>query len=125
MLTATPVTAPAFVLSANEVEALMPKPDERRTSSRVADQATLRVAPVVGDALSPSRFQIVVGKDISAGGISFFLSSTPHFQDLEIELGQGAARIYVKAQVVHSKPVVGLEPYYLVSCRFTGRALPR
>ena len=107
------------------MEALIPKPDERRTSSRIADQATLWIAPLFGSESFDSSFQLVVGKDVSAGGISFFLSSTPNFKDLEIELATGSAPIHVRAQVVQSRSVVGLEPYHLVSCRFTGRALPR
>ena len=125
MLSAAPVTAPAFLLSASEVEALMPKPDERRMSSRVADQATLWIAPLFGTEAVASSFQLVVGKDISAGGISFFFRSTPSFKELEIELVAGSAPIYIRAQVVQSRPIVGLEPYHLISCRFTGRGSPR
>jgi hypothetical protein len=125
MLTADPALVPTFLLSSIEIEALTPKSDERRTSSRIAEQATLRIAPIFADEPSHSSSQLVVGKDISAGGISFYLGSTPHFAELEIELGPDSAPIYLRAQVVQSRPVVGLEPYYLVSCRFTGRALRR
>lgn len=125
MLTAAPSLVPTFVLSQTEMEALTPKSDERRTSSRIADQATLLIAPVFGNEPLRSSFQLVVGKDVSAGGISFFYGSSPSFEELEIELGACSAPIHVRAQVVQSRPIVGLEPYYLVSCRFTGRSSPR
>lgn len=46
MLTADAISVPTFLLSTTEMEALIPMPDERRTSSRVADQATLEIALV-------------------------------------------------------------------------------
>jgi hypothetical protein len=104
------------------MEMLVSKPDERRSSSRFADQVELQIAPLFGSEFAGPEFQKVVGRDISQGGVSFFFSSVPHFSDLQIKLGKGAECVCVTAQVVSSNPVAGLEPYHLISCRFTGRA---
>ena len=107
-----------FALTSEDLDKLVLKHDERRSSSRFSYMVAFRIAPRLAN--EPSSFQTVMGRDISEGGISFFLNSKPAYNELQIELGQGETRILLAAQVVGSNPVVGLEPYHLVRCKFTG-----
>lgn len=126
MTSSAVVSIVKFLLSQGEIEKLVLPQDERRSNSRFSDLVTIRIAPMLGDELPRlESFQDVVGRDISQSGVSFFLSTMPYFEDLEIELSQGENVICVMAEVVNSKPVAGLEPYHLVSCRFTGTVAPR
>ncbi len=111
-----------FQLSLHEIESIVFKTDERRSSARFADQVELQIAPVFDDQLPLESFRLVVGRDISQGGVSFFMNNPPFFKELDVELGRGATRICLRAEVVSSKRVAGLEPYSLVSCRFLGRS---
>ncbi len=116
-------SALSVVLSEEDLAALVRPQDERRATQRHAFQVTQRIAPIVGDEF-PRRemFRSVVCKDISRGGIAFFLSAAPYFDRLELELSSPTRVLHVQAQVIGSNPIVGLEPYYLVRCQFTGIA---
>ncbi len=111
-----------FQLTQDEIDTLIFKPDERRSHTRFADHIEVRIAPLVDDKLPLESFQKVVGRDISKGGVSFFMKNPTYFTELDIELVRGGNRICLRAEALSSVRMVGLEPYSLVSCRFTGRA---
>ncbi len=111
------------VLSPDDLNQLVKPQDERRATPRYAYQVMQRISPVLGNEFEwKERFRKVVCKDISASGISFYLSSEPYFAQLEIELRGNGTILYVAAEVVGSHLVAGLEPYHLVRCRFNGMA---
>jgi PAS domain S-box-containing protein len=96
---------------------------ERRTSRRRAYPFAQRIAPWSGDAPpSPRQFFRVHCKDISEGGIAFFMDRLPDFEDLVMALGHPPKLTHITARVVR---VAGVEHNgrhrYLVGCRFTGR----
>ncbi len=111
------------VLSDDDLCRLVKPQDERRAAPRHAFQVTQRISPLLGNPIAwKEKFRTVVCKDISASGISFYLSSEPYFGQLEIELRGNGTILYVTAEVVGSHLVAGLEPYYLVRCRLLGMA---
>lgn len=94
-----------------------------RSSPRRNFQYRQKVAPVRGKEL-PTRkdFFEVECHDISAGGISFFLSEQPDFSNLIVALGVPPFESFFAARVV--RVVVSDRDgsiRYLVGCRFTGR----
>ena len=64
-------------------------------------------------------------KDISAGGIAFYMRDPPLFNSLVVELGKPPGERYFSAKVVRvSRLDHGGQEAYLVACRFTGRLSP-
>jgi PAS domain S-box-containing protein len=96
---------------------------ELRSSPRRDYRYRQKIAPMV-DGLRPSKrsFFEVVCKDISAGGISFFMNRLPDFDTLVLALGNEPAVSHFTARVMR---VARVEEEgrirYLVGCRFLGR----
>jgi hypothetical protein len=66
--------------------------------------------------------QTVRCNDIAPEGMSFFWLDAPVFERFIISLGSATRRVYIAAEITHSKAVyMHGELCYLVSCRFLGR----
>ena len=96
---------------------------ENRASPRRTFQYRQMIAPVTGNAMpSEQDFFEVDCADISAGGLSFYLSYLPDFEKLIVRLGRPPAMTHFAAQVVrHVEKLNGTQRQYLVGCRFLGR----
>lgn len=105
-------------LGEQEIEQIVQPNAERRASPRFPYRVTQRFAPVRRGI--QGRFREMVCSDISRGGISFFLDTSPDFDELAIELKTGSNRMIVLARIVGHEPVKGL-PAVLVRCQFTGK----
>ncbi|MCR4412451.1 MAG: PAS domain S-box protein [Thermoguttaceae bacterium] len=96
---------------------------ELRSSPRRDYRYRQKIAPMV-DGLRPSKrsFFEVVCRDISAGGISFYMNRLPDFDTLVLALGNEPAVSHFTARVMR---VARVEEEgrirYLVGCRFLGR----
>ncbi len=96
---------------------------ELRSSPRRDYRYRQKIAPLV-DGLRPSKrsFFEVVCRDISAGGISFYMNRLPDFDTLVLALGNEPAVSHFTARVMR---VARVEEEgrirYLVGCRFLGR----
>ncbi len=96
-----------------------------RRSPRKSFEYRQRIAPVIGGIL-PTRksFVEVDCRDISAGGISFYLDHSPNFQGLVVALGQASSERFLAARVVRVvREEVEGRLRYCVGCRFTGRVV--
>lgn len=98
-------------------------PRELRRSPRLSFQYIQRIAPMFGNQLPPrKKFFDVECKDISAGGIAFFLDRAPDFDTLVVALGRPPGERFFSARVVRvAKTDHQGRTRYLVGCRFTGR----
>jgi hypothetical protein len=100
-----------------------PKGNERRSSPRRTFQYRQLVGPVL-DGRLPARNQFfeVVCEDISAGGVSFYLSSRPEYKQVVVGLGRLPHLTFFMAEIVRvvDKELDG-RSQVLVGCRFTGR----
>jgi PAS domain S-box-containing protein len=96
---------------------------ELRTSPRRTFQFQQSIAPMYGSTLpSRNKFFEVNCKDISAGGISFFLSQHPDFTSLLVALGRPPGVTYFTARVVRVTEVQeNGKTQFMVGCRFIGR----
>lgn len=106
-------------LAQTEIDSLLSTGHERRASHRYPYRVVQRMAPVRRGI--QGRWREVTCSDLSTGGISFLLDSPPDFDELHIELKQGAHQIVVSARVVDHAPLKGMEPACLVRCEFLGR----
>jgi len=110
------------LLTVNEVAELLGVEFERRSSPRFAYQVSQRIAPLDADhPHAPLHFQDVLCKDLSMGGISFYLAEQPDFEHLVIQLGRATQQITARAEVLGCMPIPELRPYWLVRCRFIDR----
>jgi PAS domain S-box-containing protein len=96
---------------------------EQRRSVRRSYRYRQAIAPMVGGVLPTRReFFEVDCRDLSLGGIAFFLDRPPHFESLVVALGRPPALSYFTAHVVH---IAHMEQdgrtRYLVGCRFLAR----
>ena len=98
-----------------------PTSKELRSSPRRRFSYSQLVAPMYGDGIPPRhRFFEVPCRDISRGGISFFLDHQPDFTHLVVALGRAPDLAYVTARITRIvEPATG-EPF-LIACQFTGR----
>ncbi len=96
---------------------------ERRKSPRRTYRYPQKIAPMHGCAVpSPGQFFNVECRDISAGGVSFFLPTPPDFETLVVELGKKPTERYYTARVARVEEVqCDGKKEYMVGCRFTGR----
>jgi hypothetical protein len=72
----------------------------------------------------PSRkdFVPVECRDISAGGVAFYMSGRPDFDHLVVALGRHPNQTFFTARVVRAEPTErDGQTQYLVGCRFSGR----
>jgi len=103
---------------------LGPKPPkDLRRSPRRTFRYLQRVAPMFGGRV-PSRKKLfeVECKDISAGGVAFFLDRPPDFDTLVVALGRPPGESFFTARVVRVvRTDLDGRRLYLVGCRFTGR----
>ncbi|MCS7303658.1 MAG: PAS domain S-box protein [Thermoguttaceae bacterium] len=104
----------------------LPVPEEQRQFVRRVYRYRQKVAPYTeGRFPRPEEFVQVQCKDISAGGIGFFMEKEPAFHRLVIALGEGAATSYFLAEVVRSSQVEHQgQKMYLIGCKFCGRITP-
>ena len=81
------------------------------------------IAPMEGSSLpTPNQFFEVNCKNISAGGISFFLPRKPDFTSLVVALGRPPGVTYFTASVVRLlEQQRNGKAAYMVGCRFIGR----
>lgn len=115
------ISAEDFSLPLADLERLVVTRDERRVSPRFSFLVPLLIVPQSDTATAHGRFpQTVFGRDISAGGISFFCNGAPAFERLEIELRQGDVYCRLAALVVGSRSIGKLHPYHVVHCKFLG-----
>ena len=115
----------ADVLTVEEIARLLQSEQERRASPRFPFQLTQRIAPVgVDEAPEREAFRRAMCKDVSMGGVSFYWAAPFGYPQIVVELGKETTRLLLRAEVLGSQPVVGLEPYHLVRCRFLERLSP-
>lgn len=117
--------APGSALSPND-PAPSPGPPggrEQRSSPRRPYRYRQRVAPMY-EGIKPAKrlFFEVECKDISAGGIAFYMNRLPDFETVVLALGKPPTESYFTARVMR---VARAEEQgrirYLVGCRFLGR----
>jgi hypothetical protein len=106
-------------LGQGEIDSLLSGGQERRASPRYPYRVVQRMAPVRRGI--QGRWREVTCSDLSTGGISFLLDAAPDFDELHIELKQGAHMIVVSCRVIDHAPLLGMEPACLVRCEFLGR----
>ena len=96
-----------------------------RTSPRRNYQYRQTVAPMFGRELPPqTKFFEVECKDISAGGIAFYLDRPPDFENVVVALGRPPAQTHFTARVVRIATLRrDGKRCYLIGCRFTGRVV--
>jgi len=71
-------------------------------------------------------FREIMCRDISKGGIAFYLDERPDFELVVLDLGRGGAARLFTAKVMHVRHAeVDGEEKYLVGCQFTGRVVGR
>lgn len=100
-----------------------PQGEELRSSPRVPYQYLQWIAPSY-NGKRPRKNELfqVPCRDISAGGISFYIPQPPDFEVLVVGLGQMPSLTLFGARVVRVVPEDGPDgPRYLVGCAFTGR----
>lgn len=75
----------------------------RRHVRYKADTSVLFIAPThrYGEIPSLASFFPVRCKDLSRGGVSFFLPADPDFATLIVQLGNQRSNLYMEAEVVH------------------------
>jgi hypothetical protein len=113
------------LLTVDEVADLLGVDFERRSSPRFAYQVSQRIAPLDSDnPRAPLSFQDVLCKDLSMGGLSFYLAEQPTFEYVIIQLGRASQHINARAEVCGCMPIPELRPYWLVRCRFVDRISP-
>jgi PAS domain S-box-containing protein len=96
---------------------------DQRASPRLGYGVRQQIAPVIGGAPPQKRdFRYVRCKDISRGGISFYLQQPPDYEDLVVALGAPPQLNYLTARVVRVAEEAGESgSVCVVGCRFTGR----
>ncbi|HOM16143.1 MAG TPA: PAS domain S-box protein [Thermoguttaceae bacterium] len=101
-------------------------PDEHRQFVRRFYRYRQKIAPYSeGQFPRPEDFVAVQCKDISAGGIGFFMEKEPSFRRLVVVLGEGETASYFLAEVVRSIPVEHQgQNLFLIGCKFCGRITP-
>jgi GAF domain-containing protein len=100
-----------------------PPPKDLRSSARRSYQYRQQIAPMYTAALPAKReFFEVECKDISAGGVSFYLEREPDFTALVVGLGRMPDLAYFTARVARVvQESLNGKVYYVVGCRFAGR----
>jgi hypothetical protein len=81
------------------------------------------VAPIYGGCI-PARkdFREIECRDISAGGIAFYMDLPPDFDSLVVALGREPDQSFFTAKVVRvEKTQRNGQGRYLLGCRFLGR----
>jgi hypothetical protein len=99
------------------------KTTEMRSSPRRPYEYQQSIAPMYGGCI-PSRkdFVPVECRDISAGGLAFYLSGRPDFDRLVVALGRHPNQTFFTARVVRTEPTErDGHRQYLIGCRFSGR----
>ena len=119
---ATPMTPPRYPFHPLR----SPVPEENRQFVRRIYQYRQQVAPYSqGGFPRPEEFLPVECKDISAGGIGFFMEKEPPFRHLVVALGEGSATSYFLAEIVRVRPVDRQgQKIYQIGCKFMGRITP-
>jgi len=99
------------------------KGQDLRTSPRRTFPYRQLIAPMyTGVIPSRNKFFEVPCRDISAGGVSFYLATKPDFDSLLVALGKAPSLSYFTARVMRvSEEVIDDQVMHLVGCRFTGR----
>ena len=97
--------------------------DEYRTSPRHGYEHGQLVARMLNGRLpAPADFFEVDCRDLSAGGVSFYLDSPPDFDTLVVALGRRSALSHFAARVAHvAKVQHANRQQYLIGCQFTER----
>lgn len=95
---------------------------ESRRSPRKRYPVIQAVAPY-SDHRAPTKAMLsrVRCHDISQGGISFLWPEAPQATYFLVGLRSTADCIWLKARVVRSRPISGLDGEFLVCCRFEQR----
>ena len=101
-------------------------PEEHRQFIRRIYHYRQQVAPYSeGRFPRAEDFISVECKDISAGGIGFFMEKEPFFRRLVVALGEGSATSYFLAEIVRVIPVNRQgQKIYQIGCKFNGRITP-
>ena len=60
-------------------------------------------------------------RDISTGGVSFFWTAQPNYDEIVVEMGKPPAFSYFKAKIVGADLTNPDLPDFLIRCQFTGR----
>lgn len=96
---------------------------DRRHSPRRTYPYFQKIAPIFGGTIPPRRrFFEVQCRDLSAGGMAFYIDRPPDFDTLVIELGTPPEEKHVTARVMRVAKIEDEgRKRYLVGCRFTGR----
>jgi PAS domain S-box-containing protein len=96
-----------------------------RASLRRSYEYRQRISPLSGQRIpAHEEFFEVECRDISAGGISFFMDAPPGFENLVVALGRPPVQSHFTARVMRVVPTIKEgRQVHLVGCRFTGRVL--
>lgn len=96
---------------------------DRRASARHRFPRVQSIAPYVNGQLpSPNMFYAVQCRDLTSGGLSFWLPNPPEFSTLVVALGGEENVKHLTAEVVHTTKIErDGKSMYLVGCRFLGR----
>ena len=96
---------------------------EMRSSPRKDFPCTQRIAPLHGKGLPlPDEYINVDCKDISCGGVAFYLKRPPGGKYFAIELGPRPMNTLMLAQVIYVRAVEHNDQrMYLVGCKFIKR----
>lgn len=100
--------------------------DEHRQFVRRMYRYPQKIAPYLQGRFPHSEdFWEVQCKDISAGGIAFYMDKKPPYRRLVVALGQGSATSYFLAETVRISQVDHEgQKAYLIGCKFCGRITP-
>ena len=87
-----------------DIESETPVTSKRRHVRQQAENLILYVAPVriAGDMPSYASFFPVRCRDLSSGGVGFFMPAKPSFKMLVVQLGSHHKAIYMEATVRHT-----------------------
>lgn len=101
----------------------IPPGRRRRASPRYEFRCRQLIAPLLGDEMpSINEFVNVECRDISAGGMAFYLDQAPEFESLVVGLGRVPNLTYLKARIVRvQEEQRGTAKTYRVACCFNGR----
>ena len=99
----------------------MANEQERRQFERHTSSAIIYIAPAdVGGEVRWDEIKAVQCQDLSKGGVSFLMQTSPAWERLVVALGDKEnGWVHIRSEVVYSTPVPS--GGYLVGCKFLER----
>jgi hypothetical protein len=117
-MTHTPA-GPCFKQSTQRNSVTAAAVQDRRDEARRAYPVSQAVAfHHEGELPAADEFRMVMCKDISTSGISFYYPAAPMADHCTLALGREPNVLAVTAKVVHYGPFLGPDGEWLIGCRF-------